>query len=44
MAVRQQSDLRLYLDILPDPSKVGVYLVHRNVTSLTFTLEENTVG
>lgn len=23
MAVRQQSDLRLYLDILPDPSKVG---------------------
>ena len=22
MAVRQQSDLRLYLDILPDPSKV----------------------
>jgi ubiquitin carboxyl-terminal hydrolase 7 len=23
MAVRQQSDLRLYLDILPDPSKAG---------------------
>jgi len=26
MAVRQQSDLRLYLDILPDPSKVGIHL------------------
>ena len=24
MPVRQQSDLRLYLDILPDPSKVGI--------------------
>ena len=29
MAVRQQSDLRLYLDILPDPSKVSVLFITR---------------
>ena len=28
--------------LLPDPSKVGIYLVHRNVVSLTSTSGENT--